>query len=436
MNFTVKQIEKVIRSGETKILTEDAPKGTGKLALRVRKYSAEWLFQYYVNGKRKMMKVANAHGAGSLTLAAARAKADEFRTMLVDGLDPKAELQRQEAEAEKERRELESQGTVEQLFQNYIEDLKHRGKTTWAQVERSLLTGKYNAAKALGRKVKANQVTTADIKKYLGSIHRRGSASSADHTRSYLHSAYQYGMVIENDYVQASEVNFSIEFNPVAAIRVDKQAKKVGNRVLSEDEIRSIFNEMTIPGNHVSLPVARVLQLMVSVGGARVKECVEARKDEFDLEQKRWNLTPDRTKNDKFHALPLSDRATRIIESQLENNDSEFLFPGTDPSKPIMYTSLRQAITRFHKKHDREHWSPRDIRRTIRTKLADAGEPDHRLDIFLNHGRSGVGQKHYDRSLHLKSKTKTMLVLDKVLSRILGDGETKVIPLHRDGTGE
>lgn len=136
MNFTVKQIEKVIRSGKTQIFTEDAPKGTGKLALRVRKYSAEWLFQYYVNGKRKMMKVANAHGAGSLTLAAARAKADEYRAMLVDGVDPKAELQRQEAEAEKERRELDSQGTVEQLFYNYIEDLKRRGKREWKQVDK------------------------------------------------------------------------------------------------------------------------------------------------------------------------------------------------------------------------------------------------------------------------------------------------------------
>ncbi len=436
MIFTAKQIEKEIRPGKERLITEDAPKGAGRLALRTRPNSAEWMFKYYVGDKRRMIKVANASGAGKISLAEARLKIEELRKMLVEGLDPKDELQRQKKEAEKKRKELESQGTVEQLFRNYVEDLKRRGKNTWQQVERSLLTGKYNAANGLGKNNRANEITPSDVTKVLKKIYNRGAASSADHTRSYLHSAFQYGMRIENDYTQKSDVCFSLESNPVAAVAVDRQAKKVGNRVLSEDEIRSIFNDMTIPGNHISLPVARVLQLMVSVGGARVKECVEARKDKFNLEQKRWNLTPDRTKNDKFHALPLSDRAIRIIEAQLKDNSSEFLFPGTDPAKPIMYTSLRQAITRFHKKHDREHWSPRDIRRTIRTKLADAGEPDHRLDLFLNHGRSGVGQKHYDRSLHLKSKTKTMLVLDKVLSRILGDGETKVIPLRRDGTGE
>lgn len=435
MQFTVKQIEKVVRSGKSQILTEDAPKGTGKLALRVRQYSAEWLFQYYIKGKRKMFKLGNAHGAGCVNLADARSKAEALREMVVNKLDPKVEFEKQEAVEESKRREYEAQGSVEQLFQAYLDDLNRRGKRTCERIENTLLTGKYAAADALGRSTKAADVSSAQLVNFLESIYRRGSKSSAVHTRTYLHSAFQFGLKVEHDYTRRSAVRFGLTVNPVAAVAVDSESKVVGNRVLSDDDIRAIFIEMGLPGSNVSGPLANALRLIVSIGGARVREVVEARIDEFELDNKVWNLPAERTKNGLSHSLPLSERALKIVEDQLTDNESEFLFPAKD-GQPIRFHSLRQAVSRFNKKHDREHWSPRDLRRTTRTKLADAGEPDHRLDLFLNHGRSGVGQKHYDRSLHLKSKTKTMIVLDKVLSRILGDGETKIIPLRRNGTGE
>lgn len=55
-------------------------------------------------------------------LADARDKAKTFSQMIRDGLDPKGELERQAREQGRPR-EHEQQGTIEQLFKSYTEQM-------------------------------------------------------------------------------------------------------------------------------------------------------------------------------------------------------------------------------------------------------------------------------------------------------------------------
>jgi len=164
--------------------------------------------------------------------------------------------------------------------------------------------------------------------------------------------------------------------------------------------------------------------LILATGGQRVREVVEARIDEFDLEKLVWTIPGARTKNEREHSVPLTATAVDIINTTLHGNDSRFLFPNArDPERPMAFTAVGRAVTRFCERSGAEHWTPRDIRRTARTMLSDAEEPNYRLDVYLNHGTTvGVGEKHYDKSRRLADKSKTMEVWGNLLMKML---ETK-----------
>ncbi len=430
--FTVKNVERVVRERKDRILTEDAPRGTGKLALRIRGETAEWMFQYYYAGKRRMIKLGYAIGETSLSLSEAREATRDYRGMVEDGLDPKAELERQARELEEKAREDANRGSVEQLFIEYVDDMKRRGKKTWKQVDNALLKGKHAAVNDFVPGVKAAEVTPLDVRKVLRKTYERGAKGMAYHLRAYLYGAFKFGVGHENDYTRASQdVSFGLTINPVASIPPDREARSPGQRVLSADELKAMWNDM--PEHGVGKIVHRALQLVVATGGQRVREVVEASVGEFNLKDRVWTIPATRTKNSREHQVPLTERAIELIEKQMEKNKSSFLFPhALDETRVMTFPALGRAVRRYCEKTETEHWTPRDIRRTVRTMLAEAGEPDHRLDYHFNHGTSiGVGQKHYDRSSRLVDKTRTMLAWDKVLAKAL-DGEAgKVVPLRK-----
>ncbi len=93
--------------------------------------SKMFVFRYKRYGKWAFIQIGNFP---TLSLADAREKAKAFGQMIRDCLDPKDELARQDRVRELEKREHEQQGTIEQLFKSYTEQMKKDGKRTHAAV--------------------------------------------------------------------------------------------------------------------------------------------------------------------------------------------------------------------------------------------------------------------------------------------------------------
>jgi hypothetical protein len=91
VKLTTKTVEKLIAASQARFVTEDAPRGEGRLALRVRGNLAEWMLQYFHEGQRRLLKLGNATGDAALSLAEAREKMKPYRQHILDGLDPKVE---------------------------------------------------------------------------------------------------------------------------------------------------------------------------------------------------------------------------------------------------------------------------------------------------------------------------------------------------------
>jgi integrase len=77
---------------------------------------------------------------------------------------------------------------------------------------------------------------------------------------------------------------------------------------------------------------ASALEFLI-LTAARTGEALKAKWSEFDLDKKLWTLPPERTKQNREHAIPLCDRAIELLALQRQySNGSEFVFTGYRPT--------------------------------------------------------------------------------------------------------
>lgn len=390
-----------------------------------------FIIRIQINGKRPHQGVGWA--SEGWTLAKVQELVVQFKKAARTGVGPTT-LAEMRAEAEYKAAVDAAKGSVKELFSSYIADQQKRGKKCWKEVERVLLLRKDSAANFFGEDTKAKDITSRDVMLYLRTFYEKGSRGMANHARVYLHGAFKFGIGNEFDYTRSNpEISFGIDSNPVSSIPKDKSACKVGQRHLTVNELKTFLE--ALEHSDVSTKVKNALKLIIYFGGQRVLEVLEAPKIEFDLDERIWTINSSRVKNGRTHVLPISDRTADLIAEQMSESSSHFLFPHeTDPSKPFPNSSINRAVRRICERNNIERFTPRDLRRTCRTLLADEGLSSNKLNKHFNHGDQGVGERHYDRSLHMKEKIEVMNRWNKLLDKWLdtppsGDG-SKVIKVN------
>ena len=137
--------------------------------------------------------------------------------------------------------------------------------------------------------------------------------------------------------------------------------------------------------------------------------------DELDREQKIWTPTPDRTKNETVHLVPLTGPAISLIETmQVLNGSTPYVFAsprrtnGTDTNagqerNPIRTDSVGTALTRALDEAGITHFSSHDLRRTAATNISALGYTDDLIGRILNHKNRTVTAR-YNRHSYLDEK--------------------------------
>ncbi|HUC66545.1 MAG TPA: Arm DNA-binding domain-containing protein, partial [Stellaceae bacterium] len=217
-------------------LRDDGAHGEGRLALRVRSSGkrtvAEWYALYTRDGRRVRAKLG---AYPNISIADARKKfREQYQPAIYAGAEPAAVAAR--------RAQPEIGRTVKDLFEAYVDHLKTQGKRSAAAAECVLLTGKHNAAAALGVDRQAGSVDPDDVVAYLATIHRRGVIVMAHATRQYISAAYNFAIRGSLDYTtNVAGKDWRIKANPVASIPMDKGAVRPGTRFLSPQEFRTLW---------------------------------------------------------------------------------------------------------------------------------------------------------------------------------------------------
>lgn len=422
--LTKTEIDKEIRDceGETVLYDGHRQRGEGSLRLRIRKTSAGvtaiWFAHWQKGGARGKKQIGSYP---DMSLADARTKfADEIRPLVKSSPKPKIAIEHRDQAP-----------TVEHLFTKYVEHLKARNAGSAGHVENVLLTGKYNAADALGRKKLAGEVTPAEVRSPLVAAAKRGALRTADIQRTYMSSAFGWGMKATNDYTQEVPYDWGIQVNPVAAVPKDPRANKARARNLSPEEMAAVWAALTEEG---SGDCARLVMLC----GQRVQETIKVDGCEVDTERAIWTIPAEKTKGRKHaHVLPLPPQANEIFKRLKRWYGDGPLFPARTGSKAERMGFL--AVS--HHIASLKCCAPfqaRDLRRTWKSRMGDgAGIDRFTRDLLQQHARADTGGRHYDHSDYLPQMREAMkkwgkwleknvvLPAKKIKSQSEGDSENK-----------
>lgn len=385
---------------------------------------------YKVDGRQRFYRLGTYPVT---TLAEAREEARGARKLLDQGLDPQEERDRRQRELQQRRAEEAASGTVEQLFAHYVETLKAQGKE-WREVERAL---NRDALPVLGKTTSAKTVTSLAIAGVLSKVLDRGSRSMANHLRRYLYRAFQLGIHHDNDPRNLDvSVRFGIPFNPVANVPQDPEAETPGSRELSWSELRDLWLALD---DHVTVPQTLAARLLIC-SGLRVREVIHARSAEFDLESRLWRIPAARIKTRHKrrvdHLVPITDLMADQIQRAMivAGPKSEFLFPGHgDPRSgiPMHDSTLQHAMADLCGAAGIAYFSPRDLRRTWKTRGGELGIPKEWRNLVQNHARSDVATIHYDVWEYIDEKRLALEHFCSHLQAVLLAEDGKVVPIRR-----
>ena len=329
------------------------------------------------------------------SLAMARMKLQELKLIRSEGRCPTSELK-----DEKQRLLVESQKpkaavlTVEGLVELYlterIEDHKGidgkiipgaRKKKGQKEVRRTL---ENDAVAKLGGRVAA-EITRKDIVDLVKGVIERGAKVQAGNLLRELSSAYEFAIGLGR-----FDDNFA---NPALLAKSSLRQTNIkltcerGTRILSEKELAKFLH--WLPGSAYTPTIKNVLRLTLWTG-CRTGEVCNMAWEEVDLEKGTIHLRETKTGVERY--VQLSTQAIDFLKV-LRLNSDKYLFPSQATKKPIQQKYLTENSWRLRASNqmlDIPHWTPHDLRRTVRTGLSRLQCPNEVAEAVLGHTRGGV----------------------------------------------
>jgi integrase len=211
-------------------------------------------------------------------------------------------------------------------------------------------------------------------------------------------------------------------FNRIGGLTVDPSAAIPANellrgrpfnrqrdRTLDDGELRTIWQR----AEAIGYPFGSLVRTLI-LTGQRLSEIAEAKWSEIAGET--LLIPPERMKNKRAHALPLTSRMQGLIASLPHPDGSEFMFSTTHGKRPLSGFSKYKA--KFDRGLDLDPWQLHDIRRTVRTGLSRAGVPVFDAELIIAHQQSGV-HGVYDKFRYQQEKLNGLSSWEQLLARII-----------------
>lgn len=389
---------------------------SGGLYLRVAPSGLKtWIFRYQFYGRPRRMGLGKYPGIG---LAEARKEYGAALEQLQKGIDPGAE-----AVAAKAKRKAAP--TFKDLLDEFWEvelTSKPSGEERWRLVVKD--------AMPVWGKRKVVDITRRDAVLLLDKVRGRAPVT-ANRLQGVLVRMFNF----------ASERGI-IEHSPLIGMR--RAPEKARSRVLTDDEIKALWFALDLENKAVDIyRVSKLALKLILLTGQRPGEVCGATWSEIDEESRFWNIPASRMKNAEPQQVPLCSMALDIIQQAKVYSDpdeSPFVFQSSYKPKQAL---SRQAVTRAIARHwpeiknndgvpaFKEAFTPHDLRRTLRTRLAGLGINDLIAEKVLGHKLQGL-MAVYNQHPYDTEKRQALMKWERHLQEIIGKVKTasNVIPFE------
>lgn len=337
-----------------------------------------WFYRFRDPSTGKLTKVSVGTYPG-MKLAAARTAWAELAAIRSTGQSPKvakqaaqeaqaAELAEQTAESDK------TNHTIKSLVADYVDAISAR-KKSWKVDQRTL---EREVLPQHGSRP-AYDLTRGDVRDTLATIRERGADVMANRTLACIRGMFNWAL--ENDW-PTSEA--PLVANPCNGVKLTKEAPR--QRALNDVELKTML--ANLPESGVSAEHVDLIRFTLLTGARIGEACSIERQDLFDSE---WRIPASKSKNKQSHVVFLSLQAKDIIDRQLEQGDSQWIWPNEKAASGHVRTDtlgmvLREALPALKVEPFRLH----DLRRTMATWLGNQQVDETIHDRILNHVNGGI----------------------------------------------
>jgi integrase len=353
----------------------------GNLVLQVsRAQTKSWLFRYTLGGRAREMGLGPLH---AVSLASAREKAERYRGLLVDQIDPITTR-----DAERAARALAAARAMSfsQCAAAYIQShrAKWRNAKHAAQWNNTLETYAYPVVGGLN----VTDVDTAGVLKILEPIWTQ-KHETATRLRQRIEAVLNW----------ASARGYRSGENP---------ARWRGHL----QNLLPALSKSTLVQHHAALPydqmgeflqtlraqagvAARALEFAI-LTAARTGEVIGATWEELDLERKVWTVLAKRMKAGREHRVPLSELALAALDQmkEISRGAGAPVFPGQLAGKPLSNMAMLELLKRM----GREDLTTHGFRSSFRDWCSErTSYPREVCEMALAHAISDRTESAYRR---------------------------------------
>lgn len=355
--------------------------------------SKHWGFRYQFDGRARRTTLGNYPG---VTLAQARERHGAALMSLQRGVDPGevALLAKAKRKAAPTFRDMLDE------FWNAELRKKKSGKATRRLLEKDTIPAWG------GRKVE--DIKKREIVLLLDKIEKR-----APIVRNRVHGAL------------SRFFNFSAERGVIddsPCTRIKKITERGRKRVLTDDEIKLLWEALDLENMDIDIyRVSKLALKLILLTGQRPGEVCGMAWAELD-DDGFWNIPEERMKNGDPHRVPICSMAQEVIEeARGYSGENDYVFASSYKlGRPMTRHAVSRAVARHWEDMGiEEKFTPHDLRRTLRTRLADIHVTDIVAERVLGHKLQGM-LAVYNQHSYDSEKRDALTRWEQEICKILG----------------
>jgi integrase len=377
--------------------------GEGMYLLVTEAGQKYWRFDYRFLGKYKTLALGVFPDT---TLAMARSKRAEARTLLAGGQDPSIAKRKAKTIAKQKH-----DNTFQSVAQKWLETTASQRKANTDTKLKSWLSR--DVLPQLGH-LPISEIKTTEVLTVLRKMEARGVFDSVLRVKQIISRIMKFAVregLTERDPTYELQGPDTFKSKPTKHHAAITDPKTFGGL------LRAIAGYE----GHFVIKAALRLSPMVFVrpGELRAMEWVEV-----DLENATWSIPGHRMKMSNNHIVPLSTQAVGILKQLRDvTGDSKIVFPSIKgEGRPISDNTLNAALNAIG--YDGTMHRAHGFRASARTMLDEQlGYPAHLIEHQLAHAVKDANGRAYNRTSHLNDRRAMMQSWANYLDKLSISGE-------------
>ncbi|EJZ7971157.1 integrase domain-containing protein [Vibrio vulnificus] len=356
------------------------------LYLRIKPNGSKlWLFNYIhpITKKRKNV------GLGifpDITLASAREKTREMRTLVAEGIDPKTYRDNQRINAQ-----IAQASTLRAVAEEWFEVKSHKVSANYADdIWRSL---ELHVFPNLGN-FPIHELTCPIVIQVLRPIEAKGTLETVQRVCQRLNEIMDYATNCGK-----------LQSNPLSKIRqVFKKPEVEHMLTIKPEDLHLLMQKMSLANIKHITRCAFEFQLHTLT---RPVECARAEWSEIDFEKRLWVISRTKMKMKRDHKIPLSYASIQLLEFMKPiSGDQKYVFPsGKSTGEHMNSQSVNAALKRAGMSGKLVSHGMRSIGSTA---LNEHGFNKDAIELCLAHVDSNTIRDIYNNAEYLDERRKIM----------------------------